>query len=87
MFIMKNNQTKLAYDSLQKKIIYKKRKFALDLAEQINSTSFFAHKSYLLAEKVNASYWNVFKIFAAVSLCIFASAPFTLIPQHNAINF
>ena len=84
---MKNNQAKLAYDSLQKKISNKKRKFALNLTEEFNLTKSITHKYYSPLEKANASYWNIFKILAAVFMCILASAPFTLVPQHNAIKY
>ena len=84
---MKNNQTKLAYDSLQRKIDHKKRIFTLNSAEKFNSTKLLTHKYHSPLEEANASYWNIFKISAAVFMCILASAPFTLIPQHNAIKY
>ena len=84
---MKNNQMKSTYDSLQRKINYKKRKFSPNSAEKPNSTSPISCRKEIPSFQSNASYWNISKIFAAVILCIIASAPFTLIPQHDAIKY
>lgn len=84
---MKNNQIKSAYERLQKKTSYKKRKNTLNSAKKSNSTNPTFRRNGFPSTRINASYWNILKIFAAVILCIIASAPFTLIPQHDAIKY
>ena len=86
MFRMKKNERKLAYDTLHMKIAHKKRDAILPNSKKFNVTDPLEHKNGRSSEPVNGSYWNILKIFVSVILCIIASAPLTLIPQHDAIK-
>ena len=84
---MKKNERKSAYETLHIKISHKKRNAALCNSKKCYSTKPIEHTDKCCSEVVDGSYWNILKLLVSVILSIIASAPFTLIPQHDAIKY